>query len=119
MSCERNTTDLLGMPGNVLASRDLTAWFPEWLQQYRIAWDNRAYNREEFKLYYGSLGPRVYRLYWIDAPEASDFQKHQALLRILKAQNEIVRMHKVATSFREHAIFDEDIINLIASFVHD
>ena len=41
--------------------------------EYRIDWDGKAYNRDEFRNYY-SNGKR-YRKYWAEAPEATDAQK--------------------------------------------
>ena len=40
---------------------------PEWFLQYRIAWDGMAYNREEFRSYYGS---QHFRVYWNEALDA-------------------------------------------------
>ena len=63
-------------------------WFPQWHLDYRIARDNRAYNRKEFKEYYG---PR-YHAYWNEAAAATDAQKHMALLSVLELHFDRTRM---------------------------
>ena len=105
--------DFLGTPGNALA---LSAqdWLPEWNLQYRIARDNSAYNREEFKIHYGC---EFFRAYWDHAFEATDAQKHVALLSILRSRCDQIRMRRAATACRRHAGFDEAVIEHIAGFV--
>ena len=107
------TPQLLGTPSNVLAS-GAHDWFPEWHLQYRIARDNLAYSREEFKNYYGCTR---FRAYWDEAVEATEAQKHVALLPVLRSRCDRHRMGKVAAAFRCHTRFDDAIIDNIASFV--
>ena len=83
-------------------------------KQYRIARDNLAYSREEFKNYYGC---NRFRAYWDEAAEATEAQKHVALLSVLRSHCDRLRMRKVAAAFRCHTQFDDAIIENIASFV--
>ena len=104
---------LLGTPSNVLAS-GAQEWFPEWHLQYRVARDGLAYSREAFKSYYGC---ERFRAYWDEAAEATEAQKHVALLSVLRSHCDRVRMRKLAAAFRCHTRFDDAIIENIASFV--
>jgi len=104
---------LLGTPSNILAS-GAQDWFPEWHLQYRIARDSLAYSREEFKKHYGC---KRFRAYWDEAVEATEAQKHVALLFVLRSHCDQHRMRKVAAAFRNHTRFDDAIIENIASFV--
>ena len=104
---------LLGTPSSVLAS-GAHDWFPEWHLQYRIARDNLAYSREEFKNYYGC---KRFRAYWDEAAEAAEAQKHVALLSVLRPHCDQLRMRKVAAALRRHTRFDGAITGNIASFV--
>ena len=105
--------ELLGAPSNVLASDDLD-WFPEWHLQYRIARDGLAYSREAFKSYYGC---KRFRAYWDEAVEATEAQKHVALLSVLRSHCDQLRMREVAAALRCHTRLDDAIIDNIASFV--
>ena len=104
---------LLGTPSSFLASGALD-WFPEWHLQYRVARDGLAYSREAFKSYYGC---KRFRAYWDEAAEATEREKHVALLSVLRSHCDQVRMRKVAAAFRCHTRFDDAIIENIASFV--
>ena len=104
---------LLGTPSNALAS-DAQDWCPEWNLQYRIARDSLAYSRAEFKHYYGC---KRFRAYWDEAAEATEAQKHVALLSVLRSRCDQLRMRKVAAALRCHTRFDDAIIDNIASFV--
>ena len=104
---------LLGTPSNVLAS-GAQEWCPEWHLQYRLARDGLAYSREEFKSYYGC---ERFLAYWEKAAEATEEQKHESLLSVLRSHCEQVRMRKVAAAFRSHTLLDDDLIENIASFV--
>ena len=104
---------LLGTPSNVLASV-AQEWFSGWHLQYKIARDSLAYSREEFKNYYGC---KCFRAYWGEAAEATEREKHVALLSVLRARCDQVRMRKVAAAFRSHTRLDDAIIENIASFV--
>ena len=104
---------LLGTPSNVLAS-GAQEWFPEWHLQYRIARDGLAYNIKAFRSYYGD---KLYHPFWDKAAEATEAQKHVALLSVLRSHCDQVRMVKVAAAFRSHTRLDDAIIENIASFV--
>ena len=79
---------------------------PEWFLQYRIAWDGRAYSREEFRNYYGS---QHFRVYWNEAVETT--------LTLAEANSVFRhRTKKVAAALRWHTRFDEAIIENIMSF---
>ena len=73
-----------------------------------------AYSREEFKNYYGC---KRFRAYWDEAVEATEAQKHVALLSVLRTHCDRHRMRKVAATFWYHSRFDDAIIDNIASFV--
>ena len=104
---------LLGTPSNVLAS-GAQEWFPEWHLQYRVARDGLAYSREAFKSYYGC---KRFRAYWDEAAEATEAQKHVALLSVLRSHCDQLRMRKAAAALRCHTRFDDAIIDNIVSFV--
>ena len=109
----RSAPYLLGTPSNVLAS-GAQEWCPEWHLQYRLARDGLAYSREEFKSYYGC---ERFLAYWDEAAEATEEQKHESLLSVLRSHCDQVRMRKVAAAFRSHTLLDDDLIENIASFV--
>ena len=69
-------------------------------------------SKAEFKSYYGW---EFFRAYWAAALEATEKQKHVAVLRSICDQ---LRMRKVAAAFRTHTRYDDAIIDNIASFVH-
>ena len=104
---------LLGTSSSSFAWGELD-WFPEWHLQYRVARDGLAYNRDEFKSYYGC---KRFRAYWDEAAEATEAQKHVSLLSVLRSHCDQVRMRKVAAAFRSHTLLDDDLIENIASFV--
>ena len=104
---------LLGTPSNALAwgAHD---WFPEWHLQYRVARDRLAYSREDFKKHYGC---KRFRAYWEEAVEATEGEKHVALLSVLRSRCDQLRMRKVAAALRTHTGFDDAVTENIASFV--
>ena len=105
-------TCLLGTPSNVLSSSGLGC-LPEWHLQYRVAKDGLAYHREEFKEFYMER----FRFEWNEAKEATEKQKHVALLSVLRLRTDQLRMSKVADALRCFTCFDDAIIDNIANFV--
>ena len=69
----------------------------------------RAYNRQEFKKYYGH---EHYLAYWIEAEIATDAQKHMALLSVLQSHCDQLRMQlRLISASADH--FD-DAVDLIS-----
>ena len=101
------------MPGNSLARDCVSGRFPEWDLEYRVARDGIAYNRLEFKAYYGC---ERFRRYWEEATFATPLDKHQALLSALRLRCDCMRMTKVAEALWKAHVFDDRILDLICSF---
>ena len=83
----RYVGSLLGTPANVLSSSGLGC-LPESLLEYRVALDGLAYNRDEFKTYYGI---EHFRLPWLESEVATEEQKHRGLLRLLRLRTDQLR----------------------------
>ena len=102
-------SDLLGGPNNPLASIAGSTLFLDWHKEYRIARDNLAYHREDFRTYYGELG---YPYYWNEAEVATELQRHHALLKVLRFKCECVRMAKVSYALSQYHLLPEHITTI-------
>ena len=91
----RYVGSLLGTSANVL-SFSLLGCLPESLLEYRVALDDLAYHRKEFRTYYRD---GLFRVRWAESEVATLAEKHVALLCVFRLR------------------FDDAIIDNIANFV--
>ena len=100
----------LGTPANELSSIGSDC-FPELQLEYRVDRDGCAYHRPEFKAYYGE---DLFRQRWTTSRVATEEEKHNALLCVLRLRTDQLRMQKVAKALKDRV--DDAIIKKIANF---